>query len=61
MRGEEPGSENGEGSGYKARLEVADRLMGEGRGAEAVTELARALEVGGEEARQAVNELLNRD
>jgi ATP-dependent DNA helicase RecQ len=44
--------------GYQAHLENADRLLRSGRGADAVPELARALELGGDEARSAVNELL---
>jgi ATP-dependent DNA helicase RecQ len=43
---------------YRTHLQAADRLLRSGRGAEAVPELARALELGGEEAREAVNELL---
>jgi ATP-dependent DNA helicase RecQ len=44
---------------YRTHLQAADRLLRSGRGAEAVPELARALELGGEEAREAVNELLS--
>jgi ATP-dependent DNA helicase RecQ len=58
VRGEEPGSGNGASPGYRTHLEAANRLLGEGRGADAVPELVRALEVGGEEARKAVDELL---
>jgi ATP-dependent DNA helicase RecQ len=43
---------------YRPHLESAGRLIRSGRGADAVPELVRALEVGGEEAREAVNELL---
>jgi ATP-dependent DNA helicase RecQ len=43
---------------YRTHLQAADRLLRSGRGAEAVPELACALELGGEEAREAVNELL---
>jgi ATP-dependent DNA helicase RecQ len=43
---------------YHTHLQAADRLLRSGRGAEAVPELTRALELGGEEAREAVNELL---
>ncbi|MGB3683844.1 MAG: ATP-dependent DNA helicase RecQ [Rubrobacteraceae bacterium] len=58
----EPGGhpENGASPGYRTHLDTADRLLSERRGAEAVPELARALELGGEEARRAVNKLLNR-
>jgi ATP-dependent DNA helicase RecQ len=45
-------------SGYHPHLEAADRLLSSGRGADAVPELARALELGGDEARDAVNRLL---
>jgi ATP-dependent DNA helicase RecQ len=45
-------------SSYHSHLEAADRLLRSGRGADAVPELARALELGGDEARKAVNELL---
>ncbi len=58
LRGEEPGSDNGAGSDYQAHLETANRLLEEGRGADAVPELSRALELGGDEARRAVEELL---
>jgi ATP-dependent DNA helicase RecQ len=47
-----------EPAGYRPHLEAADRLLRSGRGAEAVPELARALELGGDEAREAVNDLL---
>jgi ATP-dependent DNA helicase RecQ len=50
--------ENATGSGYRSHLEAADRLLRSGRGADAIPELARALEVGGDEARSAVDELL---
>ncbi len=43
---------------YRAHLGTAARLLGAGRGAEAVPELARALELGGAEAEREVNELL---
>ncbi len=46
------------GTGYRPHLEAAERLLRSGRGAEAVPELMRALEVGGDEARRAVDELL---
>jgi ATP-dependent DNA helicase RecQ len=44
--------------GYQAHLEAAGRLLRSGRGADAVPELARALEMGGDEAREAINRLL---
>jgi ATP-dependent DNA helicase RecQ len=43
---------------YLSHLEAADHLLRSGRGADAVPELARALKMGGDEARRAVNELL---
>jgi ATP-dependent DNA helicase RecQ len=60
IRGEEkpdssmPASENG----YREHLEAAGRLLRSGRGADAVPALSRALELGGEEARREVDELL---
>jgi ATP-dependent DNA helicase RecQ len=60
VRGEEaaaPG-EDPAPSGYRAHLEAADRLLRSGRGADAVPELALAMELGGDEARDAVNDLL---
>jgi ATP-dependent DNA helicase RecQ len=45
-------------SGYRPHLETAGRLLRSGRGADAVPELVRALELGGDEARDAVNKLL---
>jgi hypothetical protein len=45
-------------NGFRVHLESAERLLGEGRGADAVPELGRALELGGEEARREVDELL---
>ena len=44
--------------GYRSHLEAADHLLRSGRGADAVPELVRALEIGGDEARSAVDELL---
>jgi len=67
VRGEEPASvsreiqdetPNGPAPDYRTHLQTAENLLLSGRGAEAVPELARALETGGEEARQAVNDLL---
>ena len=43
---------------YREHLAAAERLLRSGRGAAAVPELARALESGGEEAREAVDALL---
>ena len=43
---------------YRAHLDAAERLLRSGSGADAVTELARALELGGAQARVAVNVLL---
>jgi len=45
--------------GYRAHLRSAGSLLAAGRGSEAVPELARALELGGEEARREVDELLS--
>jgi ATP-dependent DNA helicase RecQ len=58
VRGEETAAPDPARPGYRAHLEAADHLLRSGRGADAVPELARALEVGGDEARSAVNELL---
>ena len=60
IRGEEvpessvPAAENG----FREHLEAAGRLLRSRRGADAVPALARALELGGEEARREVDELL---
>ena len=43
---------------YREHLLAAQRSLKSGRGAAAVPELMRALEVGGDEARRAVDELL---
>ncbi|HET6885296.1 MAG TPA: ATP-dependent DNA helicase RecQ, partial [Rubrobacteraceae bacterium] len=45
-------------SSYWTHLDAADRLLRSGQGADAIPELARALELGGDEAREAVNRLL---
>ena len=45
-------------SSYRTHLDAADRLLRSGQGADAIPELARALELGGDEAREAVNRLL---
>ena len=47
-----------DGLDYRRHLEVAERLLKTGSGAAAVPELARALEIGGEEAKRAVDALL---
>ncbi len=49
---------NGREPVYRERLEAAERLLRAGRGAEAVPELARALEIGGGEAEHEIDELL---
>jgi len=43
---------------YRTHLEAAEHHLRAGSGAEAIPELVRALELGGDEARSAVNELL---
>jgi ATP-dependent DNA helicase RecQ len=43
---------------YHSHLEAASHLLRSGRGADAVPELARAMELGGDEAKSAVNDLL---
>jgi ATP-dependent DNA helicase RecQ len=65
VRGEEPahpGESQEESQGpapdYRRHLEAAERLLRSGSGAAAVPELVRALEVGGEEAKRAVDILL---
>jgi ATP-dependent DNA helicase RecQ len=60
VRGEEAAAsdQDGDTAGYRPHLEAADRLIRSGQGAEAVSELARALELGGDAAKEAVNELL---
>jgi ATP-dependent DNA helicase RecQ len=63
VRGEEPaGSEEIDSTppDYRYHLETAERLLKSGRGAAAVPELTRALEIGGEEAKNAVDALLAR-
>jgi ATP-dependent DNA helicase RecQ len=63
VRGEEPTPRAEPDSSpmldYRSHLEAAERLLQSGSGAAAVPELARALELGGEEAREAVDELLS--
>ncbi|MEJ7870670.1 MAG: ATP-dependent DNA helicase RecQ [Rubrobacteraceae bacterium] len=69
VRGEAPASTDetdnlttntadGSGIGYRHHLEAAEHHLRIGSGAAAVPELARALELGGEEARRAVDDLL---
>jgi ATP-dependent DNA helicase RecQ len=61
VRGEEPASSQETDStppDYRHHLEAAKRLLRSGRGADAVPELARALEVGGEEVKKVVDDLL---
>jgi ATP-dependent DNA helicase RecQ len=58
VRGEEETPPDSTRSDYHSHLEAADSLLRSGRGADAVPELARALELGGDEAREAINELL---
>ena len=59
VRGEEPvPAAERRGLDYRQHLEAAERLLSTGSGAAAVPELARALEIGGEEARRAVDALL---
>jgi ATP-dependent DNA helicase RecQ len=52
--------ENTEENGFRTHLEAAERLLRDGRGADAVPELGRAIELGGEEARREVDELLSK-
>ena len=49
-----------EANGYRHHLEAATGLIRAGRGADAVPELARALQLGGEEARGEIDDLLRR-
>ncbi len=58
VSGKQEPSGRSAGDTYREHLEVAERLLLAGRGADAVAELARALESGNEEARLAVNDLL---
>ncbi|MDQ3926016.1 MAG: ATP-dependent DNA helicase [Actinomycetota bacterium] len=60
VRGEEPEVEaQSLPLDYRQHLEAAERLLRSGSGAAAVPELARALEIGGEEAKKAVDGLLS--
>jgi len=54
------GTEGNGPGGYRPHVETANRLLRSGRGADAVPELARALELGGEEARREVDALLEK-
>jgi ATP-dependent DNA helicase RecQ len=61
VHGEEPASSEETDNtppDYHCHLEAAEHLLRAGRGAAAVPELARAIEIGGEEAKQAVDILL---
>ena len=55
-----PPAEPPRANGYRSHLEAAEGLIQAGRGADAVPELARALEVGGDEARREIDELLRK-
>ena len=55
-----PSSEPPRANGYRSHLEAAVGLIRAGRGADAVPELARALQLGGDEARQEIDELLGK-
>ncbi len=63
IHGEEVPNRDDAGSagenGFRTHLEAAERLLKAGRGADAVSELGRALELGGEGARREVDELLS--
>ncbi|MCA1737645.1 MAG: HRDC domain-containing protein [Actinobacteria bacterium] len=64
VRAEEPSPQNEPGSlapDYRRHLEAAESLLKAGSGAAAIPELARALEIGGEEAKKAVDALLTPD
>jgi len=58
VRGEGHDVAPGGPADYRTHLEAAEHHLRAGSGAEAVPELVRALELGGDEARSAVNELL---
>ena len=57
----DPPPETPKANGYRSHLEAAAALIHAGRGADAVPELARALELGGEVAREEIDELLRKD
>ncbi|MCA1715683.1 MAG: HRDC domain-containing protein [Actinobacteria bacterium] len=58
VRGEEPTSGGDGAPDYRPHLAAAKRLLRSGQGAAAVPELARAIEIGGEEAKRDVDALL---
>jgi ATP-dependent DNA helicase RecQ len=58
VRGQEVSAPDPTRPDYRSHLEAAGNLLRSGRGADAVHELARALETGGDEARAAVDKLL---
>jgi hypothetical protein len=58
VRGEEPTSAGDGILDYRPHLDAAERLLRSGQGAAAVPELARAIEIGGEEAKRDVDALL---
>jgi len=58
VRGEDRVPQNAVTPDYLRHLEVAEGLLRSGQGAAAVPELVRALEMGGEEAKRAVDALL---
>ncbi|MCA1688076.1 MAG: HRDC domain-containing protein [Actinobacteria bacterium] len=58
VQGQEAAAPDSTRPDYHSHLEAAGRLLRSGRGADAVPELVRALEMGGDEARKAVNKLL---
>jgi ribonuclease D len=61
VSGDTAGAEEAtEVNGFRTHLESAERLLREGRGADAVPELGRAIELGGEEARREVDRLLSK-
>jgi ATP-dependent DNA helicase RecQ len=53
-----PAPEPPSANGYRSHLEAAEVLLESGRGADAVPELARALQLGGDEARREIDQLL---
>jgi ribonuclease D len=55
-----PPTERQRANGYRSHLEAAEGLIRAGRGADAVPELARALQLGGDEARHDIDELLKK-
>jgi len=57
----DPPLEPPKANGYRPHLEAAAALIHAGRGADALPELARALELGGEVAREEIDELLRKD